>query len=59
MKLVKVHRVLDYDQSPWLKTYIEFNTEKRKIAVNDFEKDIFKLFNNAVFGKRIYAQELM
>ena len=51
LKLKKVYRIIEFSQKAWLRPYIDMNTELRKLAKDDFEKDLFKLMNNAVFGK--------
>ena len=49
--LHRIHQAIEFDQSAWMKPYIDFNTQLRTKATNDFEKDFFKLMNNSVFGK--------
>ena len=49
--LTKVHKILEFKQSAWMKPYIDFNTQKRKEATNEADKNLFKLLNNAVYGK--------
>ena len=51
MIVEKVHSILSFRQSRWLEKYISYNTQKRNQAVNDFEKDFYKLLNNAFYGK--------
>ena len=62
MKLTKIHKLLKFKHSDWMKKYIGFNIEKRTNAANSFEKDFFKLMINSVYGKtmeKIYKKESM
>ena len=43
--------MLQFQQSPWLRPYIDFNTQQRALATNTFGKDFYKLMNDSVFGK--------
>ena len=51
LKFKKIHRVIEFNQEAWLKPYIDMNIELRKLAKNDFEKDLFKLMNNSSIWK--------
>ena len=51
MKIKDVHNVISFKQSKWLEKYIDFKTQKRNQAVNDFEKGFYKLLNNAFYGE--------
>ena len=49
--LERIHRAIEFRHSSWMKEYMDFNNKLRTEAKNDFEKDFYKLMNNAVFGK--------
>ena len=52
MKLKKIHRILKFKQSKWLKVFTDF-TEKRKNSNGEFNKNLYKLINNSIYGKSI------
>ena len=53
MKLIKIDRILSFKQSNWLKSYTDFNTKKRKESNDEFNKGLYKLMSNCIYGKGI------
>ena len=53
IRILNVHTVCKFKQSPWLAKYIKYNTEQRKKAKTEFEKHFYKLMNNSFYGKTI------
>ena len=51
MQVTKTHSAISFKQEAWMASHINMNTKLRSMATSDFEKDFFKLANNAVFGK--------
>ncbi|VVC27313.1 Hypothetical protein CINCED_3A010332 [Cinara cedri] len=51
LQLDKVYKIIKFNQSPWLRSYISLNIEKGKHAVTDFHKDFYKLMNSSVFAR--------
>ena len=56
MKLVRVHRILSFKQSNWLRKYVDYNTKKRQESTGEFSKGLYKLLNSCIYGKRIEKQ---
>ena len=57
--MTKVHKVLKFKQSDWMKKCIDFHTEKRTNAADSLEKDFFKLMINSVYGKTMQNARLV
>ena len=53
IRILNVHTVYEFKQSPWLAKYIKYNTEQRKKAKTEFDKHFYKLMNNSFYGKTI------
>ena len=51
MKLTKIHRVIQFQQSRWLQPYIAKNTNLRTVAKSEMEKEFFNLMTNSIYGK--------
>lgn len=53
VEVSKIHRAIAFKQEPWMRDYITMNTELRKRAANEFEKNFFKLMVNSCYGKTL------
>ena len=57
IRIVKVHTICIFKQSPWIANYIKYNTEQRKKAKTEIEKYFYKLMNNSFYCKPLKMSE--
>ena len=57
LKLTKIHRVIEFNQKPWMKDFIDFIINKRKKSKNEFEKGFFKIMCNATYGMNLRKRQ--
>ena len=50
IKLIKIHRILSFKPKNWLKVVTDFTTKKRQESNDEFNKNLYKLFNNCIYG---------
>ena len=53
IETIKIHRILSFKQNKWLKVFTDFNTKKRRLSNDELNKNLYKLFNNCIYGKSI------
>ena len=53
LQITKIHRVISFFQTPVFRDYIDYNSNRRKESMNEFEKDFYKQKNNSLFGKSL------
>ena len=58
MVVEKPHEIISFKQNKWLEKYIKFCTQKRIKSLNEFEKDFYRLLNNAFYGKTMERKRL-
>ena len=51
LKLKKIHRILKFKQSDWMRSYIDFNAQKERHQIMNLIRIFFKVMNNSVYGK--------
>jgi len=53
LELIRIHRIVSFDQRPFMRPFIEYCDKQRKKATTDFESGLFKLFANIFYGKTV------
>ena len=53
MVVPKIYEIISFNKRKWLQKLINFKTQKRNLATNDFKKHLYILLNQAFYGKTL------